>query len=114
MLAVLALAPACSFVFVKEPKQTPPQVPLECTASNALPLADAVIGAVLGGLVFATTYAAIDSFNDECTGGCYRPWKPALLATFLVVSPWGISSIVGLSDTARCRKAYRERGQPPP
>lgn len=71
-----------------------------------MPVADLAIGAVLGTLVFATSYAAVESFNDECTpGDCYRPWGPATIATFLTVSPWWISSIVGFSDTNRCRDA---------
>ncbi len=86
------------------------KVPLTCTTSRAMPAADVAIGAVLGGAVFATTHSAVDSFNDECTPGpCYRPWKPALLAAFLVTSPWWISAAVGYDDTRRCRNASADR-----
>jgi hypothetical protein len=79
----------------------------------------ATSGAVLGGLVFATTYAAGEHFYDDTVGDCgpepcYHPWKPATLGAFLVVSPWWISSAVGLSDTGRCRDVYRSRGMPIP
>ena len=87
------------------------QAPLTCTTSRALPATDLAIGAALGALVFATTYMAVEDFNDECAPGqCYRPWGPALLGTFLVVSPWGISSAVGFSETNQCRNA-RARAQ---
>lgn len=109
------LLPACSFAFVKEPSEAmlTKQAPLTCTTSRALPLTDLVIGAALGGLVFATTYTAIEDFNQECSpGSCYRPWGPALIGTFLVVSPWWISSAVGVSETHQCRKAARTRTAP--
>src|SRR5688572_2313805 len=92
---------ACSFVFVREPSGAAlkdPRVPLECTSSRSLPLADLVIGAVAGGLIAATTYTAIQSVNDDCPA-CSNGKKPAALAAFLVVSPWWISSAVGFSDT---------------
>lgn len=101
-------ASACSFAFVTEPNDAmlKKQAPLTCTTSRALPAIDLAIGAALGTLVFATTYMAVQDFNDECAPGqCYRPWGPALLGTFLVVSPWGISSAVGFSETHQCRKA---------
>jgi hypothetical protein len=105
---VLACAmPACSFAFVQGPSDAMlrKQAPATCTTSRALPVVDLALGAVLGGLVFATTYKAVDSFNDECAPGqCYRPWGPALIGAFLVVSPWWISSAVGFSDTHQCRK----------
>jgi hypothetical protein len=109
-MLVLACASACSFAFVKGPDDAmlKRQAPVTCTTSRALPAADFVIGAALGALVFATTYAAVEEFNDECAPGqCYRPWGPALLGSFLVVSPWWISSAVGFSDTSQCRKASR-------
>jgi hypothetical protein len=75
-----------------------------------MPFTDLVIGTVLGSLVFATTYAAVERFNDECSNGqCYRPWGPAAIGTVLVASPWLISSVVGFSDTNQCRKLVRER-----
>ncbi|MCA9678281.1 MAG: hypothetical protein H6709_01865 [Kofleriaceae bacterium] len=115
VLAVVTLAaggalaaPACSFAFVTAPDDAmlTRRAPMTCTTSRTLPVADAVIGAALGALVFGATYAAIDDANADCTGGaCYHPWKPALLGTFLVVSPWWISAAVGVSDTRQCRKA---------
>ncbi|MFN0246835.1 MAG: hypothetical protein ACKV2T_07990 [Kofleriaceae bacterium] len=112
-----ALLSACSFAFVRELNDSannPPPQPLICTTSRVLPTIDLIVGAILGGLVWGVTYAAVDDFNDECTGGgCgYRPWKPALLGSFLVVSPWWISSLVGYSDTKQCRAAFRARGTP--
>lgn len=106
---------ACSFAFVREPQataRTNPQVPLECTLSRALPLADLAIGLALGALVAGTTYAFIQEANEECTPGrdCFGATGPVLLGTFLVVSPWWISSAVGFSDTGRCRAAHRARG----
>lgn len=96
----------------------PPNSPeaLACTTSRAMPIADIVLGAVMGGLVAAATYVAVEELNEVCgAGGCYRPWKPALLASFLVVSPWGISAAVGISDTGRCRELRRARlGNPTP
>jgi len=115
LILVCALLPACSFAFVKEPSDAMlrQQAPLACTSSRALPVTDLAIGALLGGLVFATTYAAVEEINDECAGGsCYRPWGPALIGTFLVVSPWWISSAVGFSETHQCRKAARARTGP--
>jgi hypothetical protein len=115
LVLACVLLPACSFAFVKEPSEAmlTKQAPLTCTTSRAMPLTDLVIGAALGGLVFATTYAAIEDFNQECLpGSCYRPWGPALLGAFLVVSPWWISSAVGFSETHQCRKAARTRAAP--
>ena len=108
-LALVALVPACSFAFVREPdgpalKDT--RLPIECTASRSLPVTDAVIGAVLGGAIGAVTYTAIEEAREE-NPGLYRGTGPALLAAFLVVSPWWISSAVGFSDTQQCRKAAR-------
>jgi hypothetical protein len=120
LVLICAFVPACSFAFVKEPNETAlrdPQNPVSCTTSRMMPLVDLLVGAVLGGLVFATTYAAVDSFNDDvdcANGGCYHPWKPATLGAFLVVSPWWISSAVGVADTGRCRDVYRSRGMPIP
>ena len=115
---LLALTCAsCSFTFVKEPNDAmlKGKAPLTCTTSRALPLTDLAIGAVLGGLVFATTYVAVESFNDEPScqpNGCYRAWGPALIGSFLVVSPWGISSAVGFSETGDCRKAVARAPAP--
>lgn len=111
---VCALLPACSFVFVDGPNDAmlTRQEPVTCTTSRVLPVVDLVIGAALGALVFGTTYSAIEDFNQDCSPGqCYRPWGPALLGGFLVVSPWWISSAVGVSDTHQCRKA-RARATP--
>ena len=89
------------------------QVPVSCTSSFALPIADLVIGAAVGAATFGTVYAAIEEVNEECSGGqCYRPWGPALIAAFLMVSPWWVSSAVGFSDTHQCRKAVE--GATPP
>jgi hypothetical protein len=110
-LVVACVLPACSFVFVEEPTDAmrKKQAAVTCTTSRALPVVDLTVGAILGGLVFGTTYAAVESFNEECANGqCYRPWGPALLASFLVVSPWWISSAVGFSDTHQCRKVVRD------
>jgi len=101
---------ACSVVFVKEPTSAmlTRQAPLTCTTSLAMPVADLTIGAILGSTVFATTYAAVDRFNDECfPEPCYRPWGPALIAAFLAVSPSWVSSAIGFSDTHQCRKEAR-------
>lgn len=109
-LVLACVLSGCSFAFVAEPTELmrTRQAPVTCTTSRALPVADLTIGAVLGGLVFATTYSAVERFNNECSPGqCYRPWGPALLASFLVVSPWWISSAVGFSDTHQCRKVVR-------
>jgi hypothetical protein len=63
--------------------------------------------------VFATTYAAVEELNQECSpGACYRPWGPALIGAFLAMSPWGVSSAVGFSETHQCRKAARSRAAP--
>jgi hypothetical protein len=117
-LLACALVPACSFVFVQDPPRavTDRSVPLECTSSRAMPIADLVIGTVFGAFVAGTTYELVRKANEDCPmpGGCYTPWKPALLATFLAVSPWGISSAVGFADTGRCRAAYRARGSVAP
>ena len=113
---LLCVVPACSFVFVQEPTEAmlTRQAPIACTTSRAMPVTDLAIGAILGSLVFATTYSAVESFNDECSPEpCYRPWGPALLASFLVVSPWGISSAVGFSETHQCRKAVRTQTSRP-
>ena len=107
-LVACALLPACSFAFVDGPDEAmlTRQAPVTCDTSRALPVADLVIGAALGALVFGTTYAAIEDFNDECERGqCHSPWGPGLIGGFLVVSPWWISSAVGFSDTHQCRKA---------
>ncbi len=116
LVLICAFVPACSFAFVKDANEATlndPQVPVSCTTSRLMPLLDLVVGAVLGGLVFAATYRGIEEVNDGCTGGgCYTPWKPALLGSFLVVSPWWISSAVGVADTGRCRDIYRSRGMP--
>jgi len=116
LVLICAFVPACSFAFVKDQNEAQladPQVPVSCTTSRMMPMLDFVIGAALAGLVFGATYTAVNDFNDECTGGgCYTPWKPALLGSFLVVSPWWISSAVGLSDTSRCRAIHRSRGMP--
>ena len=116
VILICAFVPACSFAFVKDVNEatlTDPQVPVSCTTSRMMPLLDLVVGAVLGGLVYAATYAAVNEFNNECSnGGCYTPWKVSLLPAFLVVSPWWISSAVGVSDTGRCRDVYRSRGMP--
>jgi hypothetical protein len=118
LVLIGALVPACSFVAVKDVNEATlndPQVPVSCTTSRIVPLVDLLAGAILGGLVFAATYAAVDGFNDDVdcgNGGCYHPWKPATLGTFLVVSPWWISSAVGFADTGRCRDVYRSRGMP--
>jgi hypothetical protein len=112
-LLACALVPACSAAFVQDLPHavTDRSVPLECTSSRAMPIADLVIGTVFGAFVAATTYEFVRKANENCPmpGGCYTPWKPALLATFLAVSPWGISSAVGFADTGRCRAAYRAR-----
>lgn len=108
LLLVGALLPACSFAFVEGPDEAmlTGRAPVTCTTSRALPVADLVIGAALGALVFGTTYAAIEDFDQDCAPGqCTRPLGPALLGGFLVVSPWWISSAVGFSDTQQCRKA---------
>lgn len=118
LVLACGLLSACSFVMVKDPNEVAlrdPNVPVSCTTSRTWPAVDLVAGAGAGGFVFGATYAAIDSFNEECPNGrCYTPWKPALLAAFLVVSPWWIASIVGYSDTSRCRQLYRARGMPIP
>ena len=111
VIVACALLPACSFTFVQGPSEAmvTKKAPITCTTSRALPIADLVIGAALGALVFGTTYAAIEELNEDCASGqCYRPWGPALLGSFLVVSPWGISSAVGFSDTHQCRKAHAQ------
>jgi len=114
-LTACLLLSGCSFILVKEPSEAAirdPRVPLECTTSRSIPAADFTIGAVLATLVFAATYAAVKSFNEdaECVGeGCYTPWKPSIMGAFLVVSPWWISAAVGLSDTGHCRDAYHAR-----
>jgi hypothetical protein len=111
VIVACALLPACSFAFVEGPSEAmvTRQAPLTCTTSRALPLVDLAIGAVLGALVFGATYAAVEEINDDCAGGpCYRPWKPALLGSFLAVSPWWIASAVGFSDTHQCRKAHAQ------
>ena len=115
LVLACALLPACSFVFVQEPSEAmlTKQAPLTCTTSRAMPITDLAIGAALGGLVFATTYAAIEELNEECSPGrCYRPWGPGLIGAFLVVSPWGVSSAVGFSETHQCRKAARAHTAP--
>lgn len=82
----------------------------DCTTSRALPLADLIVGAALAAAIGAATYVAVEDFNEECSpGGCYTPIKPALLASFLVASPWWISSAVGFSDTSDCRELSRAR-----
>jgi hypothetical protein len=105
----------CSFVLVREPNEAArkdPNVALDCTTSRAMPLTDLLIGAALGALVVGATYSAVQDFNEDCTPGqdCYSATKPALLGAFLVVSPWWISSAVGLSDTGECRRLHRARG----
>jgi len=105
---VALMCASCSFAFVKEPNDAmlTNKAPLTCTTSRALPLTDLAIGAALGTLVFATTYVAIDHANQDLEPSQrYRPWGPALIGSFLVVSPWGISSAVGFSETGDCRKA---------
>jgi hypothetical protein len=117
LVLMCVLVSACSFVFVKEPnesKAATPEQALACTTSRAMPFTDLALGAVLGGLAAATTYAAIESVNDEDCRDCFRGTKPAILAAFLVVSPWWISSAVGFSDTGRCRRVYESRGMAPP
>ncbi len=109
---VCVLSSACSLVFVQEPTDAmlTKKAPLTCTSSNALPITDFAVGAALGSAVFGATYAAVESFNDECSPGqCYRPWGPALIAAFLTVSPSWMSSAIGFSDTHRCREAMRAR-----
>jgi hypothetical protein len=115
LVAGIVMLAGCSFVFVRDLDSTPNDrnVPVTCTTSRAMPATDLVLGAVLGGLVAAVTYSAIEHFNDMCVGECYHAWKPATLAAFLVVSPWWISSAVGFSDTGRCREAVRARGMVP-
>ena len=91
----LVFGSACSFAFVKEPNDAmlTKKAPLTCTTSRSLPVVDLVIGTAIGAMVFAATYAAVERFNDECASGqCYRPWGPALLGSFLMGSPWWISS----------------------
>jgi hypothetical protein len=113
LVAGIVMLAGCSFAFVRdldEPKAT--QAPLTCTTSRAMPVTDVAVGAVLGALVAATTYAAVESFNEMCVGECYHTWKPTTLATFLVVSPWWISAAVGYSDTGKCRDEYRRRRIP--
>jgi hypothetical protein len=79
-----------------------------------MPITDLVVGAILGGAVFGATYAAVDEFNEECSpGGCYRPWGPALIASFLTVSPSWMSSAIGFNDTHQCRKAVRAQAAKP-
>ena len=114
-LALVALVPACSFAFVKEPDGpalNDVSVSIDCTSERTLPIADAVIGAVLGGLVAANVYAILDR-TPEDSAERIDPKGPALLGAFLIVSPWWISSAVGFSDTSRCRAAYRARGVAP-
>jgi hypothetical protein len=111
LVPACALLAGCSFAFVRDlDGTTAPRAPITCTASRAMPVTDLALGAILGGLVAATTYAAIQRFNDMCVGECYHAWKPTTLATFLAVSPWWISAAVGFSDTGKCRDAYQERG----
>ncbi len=106
LLALCLCLSGCSFAFVKEPTDSMlrNEAPLTCTTSRALPTLDLAIGTLLGSLVFITTYAAVEELNEACSPGrCYPPWGPALIGSFLVVSPWGISSAVGFSDTHQCR-----------
>ena len=110
------LLSGCSFTFVNEPNEAmlTRKAPLSCTTSRSMPYTDLALGSILGAAIFVTTYEAIESFNDECSpGNCYRAWKPALLAAFLVASPWLISSAVGFSDTQQCRKAFRAQRASP-
>jgi hypothetical protein len=116
-LIACALLPACSFAFVDGPshEMLTHKAPMTCTTSRTLPLADLVIGAAVGGLVFGATYSAIQDFNEDedCAAGqCTGAFGPALLGSFLVVSPWWISSAVGFSDTGQCRKAMRAQVAP--
>ena len=106
-LIACALLSGCSFVFVHELDEGPrdPRVQLACTTSRAMPVTDLLVGAVMASAVAAVTYGAVERVNEMCAGDCYHPWKPATLAAFLVVSPWWISSAVGFSDTAACRRA---------
>jgi len=109
-----AVLSGCSFAFVHELDEgiaTGPSIPISCTTSRAMPVADLVLGAVMAGAAAAVTYAAVERIDEMCVGECYHPWKPATLAGFLVVSPWWISSAVGFSDTGRCREARLRAGQ---
>lgn len=116
LLVVCALLPACSLAFVKDPP-TPAAIqdrnaPLDCTPSRALPMLDIAIGALLGGFVAGTTYHFVEESAKDCpvAGACRGGTGPAVVAGFLVVSPWWISAAVGISDTGRCRDARRARG----
>jgi hypothetical protein len=74
----LVVVTGCSFAFVRELDEgkTTPSAPVTCTTSRSMPATDLALGAVLGGLVAAVTYSAVESFNDMYVGECYHAWKP--------------------------------------
>ena len=113
VVLVLTCVSACSFAFVKEPTDAmlTRREPATCTTSRALPVVDLAIGAALGALVFTTTYAAIEEFNDECAPGrCYRPWGPALLGSFLARQGWAPKTIAGALTAVGAGLAWKGDG----
>ena len=118
-LLVLVQA-GCSLVLVRGPDRAAPRdQPLVCTRSSAAPTIDIIAGVTMG---LGTAYvgavgASLDHF--DCDGDCSTPaistreWVTIGLFTALAAVPWFISSGVGSSRKASCRRADRERAEEP-
>ncbi len=69
LVVACAFQPACSFAFVNDPQPealADRRVPLGCTSSRAMPIADMAIGVLLGAAVAGITYAFVEEANESC------------------------------------------------
>ena len=115
LLPVLCLEAACSYAFVRGPAAPPATLndpskaetsALDCTASNAAPIADTVIAVpALGVGVLAIVAGA----GENCGSTCYVSSAGTVVAVGLALTGLGAlalsSAITGYGRTADCRRA---------
>jgi hypothetical protein len=114
-VAILAAAPGCSWIFVQKAPSLPipPDAPLGCTESVAVPALD-IAGSAASGVVGILFVAAALSYpvveNCPPNGDCITPGdRNGMVAVGASMVALGgvvaFSAAYGMSETSRCREA---------
>ena len=126
-MALVMIAPGCSFIFTRGPPPTPPPgrdggrsrtAPPDCTSSVAAPVVDTVLGTASVALVVAgvagATYKDPPCRTGEWFCGFGNGWTQAAGAGAIIVGTltgalFIASAAVGYTRTAACRAAVESR-----